>query len=91
MDFEDLLKSTLGELGVNLSVTTSELATLVREQSAKLALAQGEPGFEEVLVAARDNIALKAGLALHEQARGADQRIIGLIHGALGVGASLQS
>jgi len=82
-----LLADSAKETGRNLDLSQQKLREVVATQMAQLALAVGEPGYERAVVAARDVIALAAGLQLHANAAAADQRIVGVIQGALFFGA----
>lgn len=80
---EELLRSALTETGVSLKISADELVRYVAEQGATLALAIGEPGFDKALIAARNAIALKAGLNATLEAEAADARIVGVLQGVL--------
>lgn len=88
-DFKTLLDNALKESGRELSVDKDELAVYAAERAAILATvaASGETGFEDVLKAERDNVALKAGLVITKNASAVDQRLLGLIQGFLMMGA----
>ncbi len=83
MNPEELLRSALKETGISLGISADELVRYTAEVGAKLALAVGEPGFEKALVAARNAVALKAGLNATLEAEAADARIVGVIQGVL--------
>ena len=85
--FMDLLQGVASETGHDLSESADRIRTTVAEQMAKLSLVVGEPGYDRAVKAARDNVALAAGLAAVEDADAADGRIIGVIQGALFFGA----
>lgn len=85
--FMDLLTSAAEETGTDLTESLDSVRTVVAEQMAKLSLVVGEPGYDRAVKAARDNVALAAGLAAVEDADAADGRIIGIIQGALFFGA----
>lgn len=63
----------------------------VREYAAQrmldLADALGEPGYEEAVKAARDSIALEAGMAAVDAADATDREMLGAIGGFLTAGA----
>lgn len=80
---QDLLLDALKETGVSLRISTNELLEYTAEIGAKLALAAGEPGFEKALIAARNAVALKAGLNATLEAEAADARVVGVISGVL--------
>ncbi len=86
-DFKALLKDAFDEAGKELRIDLNALALYAQERAAHLATLAGQPGFELALRAERDNVTLRAGIAAVEQADATDQRIVGLIHGALGIAA----
>lgn len=77
----------LNDMKLGAEEKRAELATYASERAAQLSLAVGEPGYDEALKAARDSLALKAGVAAVEQADEADFHVIGLIGGALAFAA----
>lgn len=85
--FMDLLNGVAKETGKDLSESLGTIRTTVAEQMAKLSAVVGEPGYERAVLAARDNVALAAGLEAVEDGDAADTRIIGVIQGALFFGA----
>lgn len=82
-----LLSDAAKETGRNLDVSQQKLREVAATQMAQLALAVGEPGYDRAVIAARDIIALEAGLQLHSAASAADSRLVGIIQGALFFGA----
>lgn len=86
-DFMDSLNASLKDTGRELSVSTEEVRAEAANQLQKLAMAAGEPGYDRAVIAARDNVALVAGLKSVSNADHVDNRIIGVIQGALFVGA----
>jgi hypothetical protein len=52
-----------------------------------LSAAVDEPGFEENLIAARDSIALGAGIAATEEADAVDAELVGILTGGLSLAA----
>lgn len=87
-EFETLVKDAATALGRKLG---TEQLTAAREAAQKemldLSLIVGEPGYELALVASRDVVALKLGLKLVTGADAADDQLVGLIQGALGIAA----
>ena len=73
--------------GVELKDGGLELKLVVSQELAQLALAVGEPGYERAVTAARDNVALAAGLMVVSVADSSDARLLGIIQGALFMGA----
>lgn len=84
----DLLESTIRDAGRNLGDGAQELRTYSAGIMAQLALGVGEAGFEDAAVAARDAIALKAGILLTDVADAADARTVNFIQGLLVLGAT---
>ena len=85
IEFEELLTSTIQ----GTSISTAEVAAYAAEQAAKLKNVANQPGYHEAVKAARDNVALKAGINASEQADATDSRILGVIEGALFMGAKV--
>jgi len=83
MSPEDLLRDALEEQGEELNLAREEAVRLVALEGARLAAASAEPGFNMVLRASRDRIALELGIDASEQARAADGRILGVIQAVL--------
>ncbi len=84
-EFESMIEGALADLGGELAETKEALAEYAAERAAALAeiLESGEPGFEFALTAARDNMALRAGLKIGEDAERADGVWLGLFAGGL--------
>jgi hypothetical protein len=84
-EFKALFDETLTRLGGNLKVTSDELSKYAAERADKLAtiLSNNEPGFDQAVIAARDSVALKAGLAAGATAGAIDREWLGLIAGGL--------
>ena len=88
-DFMDSLKASLAETGRDLGADLDKVRAKAAEQMAMLALSAGEPGYGRAVIAARDNVAMAAGLAAVRDADAADARIIGVIQGSLFFGAKV--
>lgn len=87
LNLEDLLSSSAEELGLAIEGNTRELAAYAAERTAYLSLLVGQPGFEQAVVAERANVALRAGIAAIDTADVAQSRFLGVIQGALSIGA----
>ena len=87
--FENLLRSAIEETGADLERSAAEVAAYMSTRVATLALLVGQVGYEQAVIAERDNVALFAGLRAVEQADAASARIFGLIQGALFFAAGL--
>jgi hypothetical protein len=80
-DFEELLSS--------VSVSAAKVAAYASDQATSLAALVGKPGYHEAVIAARDSIALQAGIVASDQADIANSKILGLLEGALYMGAKV--
>ena len=85
----DILEKALEETKVQLDVESRELAQYTAERALILSSLVGQPGYNEAVIAERDNVLLKAGILGASQSDGAQQRIIGIITGVLGLGAQV--
>ena len=87
------LMRTLEDSAARLGVLLTEDLSSAREYAAGripvLAAAASEPGFELVLRAERDALALQVGLSVVGVADAADAELLGLITGGLAVAARL--
>lgn len=85
--FEQLLKDALKETGASMSASAKEVAQFMHERALHLSAIAGQPGFDQALRAERNSVAMRAGLKLADNAELADQRLVGLIQGMLGIAA----
>jgi len=83
MDF----KANLQELLEGTKAASNEIAIYATEQAVKLSQLVDQPGYAEAVIAARDSIALRAGIAASDTADASDSRILGILEGALFMGA----
>lgn len=83
----DALAGAASRLGKSLQGNMDELRTYAAERMLHLSTLIGQPGYQEALVAERDNVVLKAGLLAVEGADAADAELVGVITGAMAVGA----
>lgn len=83
MDLGQLLQDAVAETGAELKVSAGRAKQIIATEGARLAGASAEPGFEMVLRASRDNVALQLGVEASLQASAADNRIIGIIQTGL--------
>lgn len=86
-EFKQLLEDTYQQLGRDFGGNLDDLAEYMAERTDHLALISTEPGFGEAVLAERDNVVLRAGLNATRTADLADQRIVGVITGALRIAA----
>jgi hypothetical protein len=83
MNAADLLRDALDETGLDLRQGRDEAIALIAAEGVRLAAASAEPGFNMVLRASRDRIALELGIDASLAARAADARIVGVIQSLL--------
>lgn len=86
-DLKDLFESFLGGVGAGLEAGRAEVAEYAAQRTLHLSTIVDQPGFEEAVVAERDNVALAAGIAAVDVADEADRNFLALIAGALGFAA----
>lgn len=86
-DLKGALESAITATGASLKKTAAEVALYTAQRTAHLAALAGQPGFEEAVAAERDAVAMFAGIASVGEADAADARLLGLIEGALIIGA----
>ena len=84
-----LLENALAEfdLGGFSTGSVDRVAEYAAGRSAHLATLVDDPGFEYAVRAERDAVALFAGLETVASADAFDARMVGLIHGILGIAA----
>lgn len=87
-EFKDLLEDTLRETGLQLTEQIDTLAVYAAERAEHLANISGEPGFAQAVTAERDALAIRAGIAAVDVASSTEQRLLGVIAGALRIGAA---
>jgi hypothetical protein len=82
-----LLESAIAETGADLATSVDEVALYAAERTAVLAMHVGQPGFDLAVIAERDSVALMAAMNATGAANAVRQRILGVIQGALWLGA----
>lgn len=82
-DFRALLEDAIDETGASLSTSSDELAAYMSERSMHLSTITAEPGFAQAVKREATNVAMRAGLEASENAAAVDQRLFGMIAGAL--------
>ena len=83
MNIEELLRDALEETGATLAVSADEAVRMVAIEGARLTAASMEPGFNMVLRASRDNVALQLGISASLEASATEARIVGVLQGVL--------
>lgn len=85
--FRELLEAAVHETGARLKEAPAALAAYMSQRAEHLSLIAHEPGFDQAVIAERNNVALRAGLEASAQASQLDWQILGMIQGALRVAA----
>lgn len=86
-DIRTLLDDAVSETDRSLAQSTANVAGYAAERAAHLERAVGQPGFAEAVRAERDAVALYAGLAAVGEADAVDDHLLGIVQGALALGA----
>lgn len=81
--FETLLRDAYREVGAHATADLGSVARYAADRAGLLAQVVGIDGFNEALIAERDNVALRAGIAAVESADALDARILGMAHAVL--------
>ena len=81
------LNASAERLGTSFAEALEGQRQYISTTMLELSSAVEEPGFEEVLIAARDSIALNAGIAATEEADAVDMELIGILTGGLAIAA----
>lgn len=81
------IKQSAKELGVELRLDLANVTLYAAERTAYLASLVGQAGYDEAVIAERDNVVLRAGISSVQSADKLDQRIVGLIYSTLLFGA----
>lgn len=79
----DSIRSALRATGASLEMSLEELERLAGEQAIELALAVGEPSFDEIVQASVDTLIVRAAIAAVGEARDARERVRGILELAL--------
>lgn len=82
-EFKTLFTQFVEDTGASFGASVDELAIYASEEAARLSSAINEPGFDHLVTAARDNVVLRAALQAVDEADKTDQRLLGLVQGAL--------
>jgi len=83
MSIEQLLQDAIDETDADLKVSVGKAKIMMAKEGARLATVVGEPGFDMVLRASRDNIALQLGVDASLEASAVDSRLVGIIQAVL--------
>lgn len=82
-DFMSSIEGAFKDAGKDLGGRGLAIRAEAGKQMQALALAANEPGYDRVVKAARDNVALVAGLSLSAAGDKADSGLLGIIQGSL--------
>lgn len=77
------LTDQLKQTGKQFAVAAEEVASYTVERAQHLTTLAGDPNFNEALIAERDAVALKAGIAAVDNADTTDAKIVAFIQGVL--------
>lgn len=84
---EGLLCAAVNDTGLELKKAKDEVAVYMAERTAHLAQIVGLDGFDLAVIAERDNVAMFAGLSAVAQSDAIKDRVLGILQGALWMGA----
>lgn len=87
--FIKLLEQQLKDAGRDLNVSARDVAAYASQRAAHLSTLVADPNFMDAVKAERDNVALYAGIKAVENADAIDNRVLGIIQGAIALGAGL--
>lgn len=82
-DIKQLLQTALDQTGADLKAGSRELVDLMAQRAAELTTLVGLPGYDQAAIAARDEIALAAGLEAVDQADAMTGRVLNIVQGGL--------
>ena len=85
--FSDLIGKAIADATTLSSTTIEAIRQYAAERTVHLSTIITEPGYEEALVIETQNVALMAGIQSVQAADIADARTVGIIAGALRIGA----
>ncbi len=86
-ELERTLRESADRLGVSLNENTDEVRNYTSERMLHLSGIIDEPGYSQALVAEGINVALKAVEGSVETADEVDKELLGMVIGALSIGA----
>ncbi len=82
-----MLSDAFGDRMNGLSESKETLAAYMASRTLHLSTIVNEPGFDQAVIAERNNVALKIGMAVAAEASAVDNQILGMIGGALRIAA----
>lgn len=84
-DLKDLIEQAAA--GVDLGESAQSIAAYAASRAAYLSTLVALPGFQEAVMAERDNVALRAGIVASSIAKSSEAQLLGVLQGALAIGA----
>lgn len=88
-EFVSSMQALLDSAGVELANSSEDVARYALQRATFLATVVGRPGYSMAVIAERDNVALYAGISGVALADANQTRLIGIIQGALSIGAQV--
>lgn len=89
LELKTMLADAAKRLGRNLNGNLEEVRVYAATRMLHLSGLIGQPGYQEALLAERDNVAMMAGIAGINAADAADRELIGAIGGGMALGARM--
>ena len=86
-ELAELLESTAQRLGTDLQEDVLAIREYASERMLHLSTCVDQPGYDQALIAERDSVALFAGISAVHVADAADRELLGIVAGALAIGA----
>lgn len=84
MNMEQTLQAALESVGADMEASAKAVAHLTMVRGAELTALVGQPGYDQAVIAARDEIALAAGMEAIAQSG----RILSIVQGGLMLAAA---
>ena len=84
--FNDLLAAITEDLGARFDDDLDAISGYAAERADHLVTLFGQAGYNQAVIAERDNIALRAGVNASRSADHLDQQILAMLHGGLRMG-----
>jgi len=84
-----VLTDAAREEGRDLLVDAQAVRAVIAASVERLAASVGQPGYRDAVIAERDAVALASAVVAVDSGDAADRRLLGIIEGALTVGARM--
>lgn len=88
-ELKALLEDAVDETSGQMSMAADEAADYIAARAQHLAAAVGQAGFDEAVRAERNSVALHIGIMGVGNAAEVEARFVGIVHGALRIGAAM--